>query len=390
MPSQSTARAVALGSLSLALLFACNEQPRVTTPGGLGGTGTGVSGTGSTPGGGQGGAAGSQTPGGNGGGFQLPDASTGGSSGEDAGEPDAPACGLENFKLDKVPPEILLVLDRSSSMNAPSVGGAMGATLWTDALAAVKDVTEATQAGVHWGMQMFPMPNRCAVAAKPEVDVAANNAMAVNMTAMTTGSNTAGMGGGTPTDTAVISATTYLSARNALNKNPKYIVLATDGEPTCAGGASANGGGAVPASLNAIKAAVAAGFKTYVIGIAIDPDGIATLNQMADAGGVPRNDPMTKFYPAGNKADLSAALNLITGQVSNCIFPLSKPPPAPEPKSVKVTVDAARVPFDMADGWSYTNAQMTAIQLNGTWCEKVKSGAADVGIVFGCPNIPIP
>jgi hypothetical protein len=307
----------------------------------------------------------------------------------DTGEsPDAPTCGLEDFKLDKVPPEILLVLDRSSSMNEPSVGGAAGATLWTDALAAVQDVLNTTQMAVHWGLSMFPMPNSCLVGATPEVAVAPNNASAVYGKAMTTGSNMSSQGTGTPTDTAMTAATAYLTGRNGVNKNPRYIVLATDGEPTCVGGARANANAAVAPTLAAIQAAVAAGFKTYVIGIAIDPTGIATLNQMAEAGGVPRMDPTTKFYPAANKSELSAALNVITGQVSNCVFPLSKPPPAPD--SVKVTVDGQRVDKSTTDGWSYTSPQNTAIQLNGTWCEKVKTSAAQVGIVFGCPDIPIP
>jgi hypothetical protein len=387
LPSRNRAL-LAASSLLFCGMFACSDQPRVSTPG----AGSGSGGTaGITAGGGQGGSGGQgQSPSGNGGeGIKLPDASPGGTNHNDAGEsPDAPTCGLEDFKLAKVPPEILLVLDRSSSMNEPSIGGAAGATLWTDALAAVQDVLNTTQASVHWGLQMFPMPNSCLVAAMPEVDVAPNNATAVHSKAMTTGSNMAGQGTGTPTDTAVISATTYLTARNAVNKNPRYIVLATDGEPTCVGGVRAMGTGAVAPSLNAIKAAVAAGFKTYVIGIAIDATGVATLNQMADAGGVPRMDPAARFYPAANKAELSAALNVITGQVSNCVFPLSKPPPAPD--SVKVTVDGERVPASATDGWSYTSAMNTAIQLSGMWCEKVKTNAAQVGIVFGCPNIPIP
>ena len=117
--------------------------------------------------------------------------------------------------------------------------------------------------------------------------------------------------------------------------------------------------------------AAAAGFKTYVIGIAIEPEGVATLNQMAIAGGVPRIDPTPSSTRRPTRPISGAALNVITGQVSNCVFPLGKPPPAPD--SVKVTVDGARVPQSATDGWSYTSDQNTAIQLNGMWCEKVKT-----------------
>jgi hypothetical protein len=107
------------------------------------------------------------------------------------------------------------------------------------------------------------------------------------------------------------------------------------------------------------------------------------------AGGVPRNDPMFQFYPVGNRADLSTALNAITGQVASCVFTLSKPPPAPD--SVKVTVDGERAPESASDGWSYTSDQHTALQLNGSWCERVKTRQqAQVDIVLGCPGIVVP
>jgi hypothetical protein len=44
----------------------------------------------------------------------------------------------------------------------------------------------------------------------------------------------------------------------------------------------------------------------------------------------------------------------------------------------------------MTEGWSYTSDAAMAIQLNGTWCERVKTKAGDVSIVFGCPMVPIP
>jgi hypothetical protein len=375
------------------LLFACNESPKVTTnvgPG-TGGTsgGAGNSGTAGSNSG-QGGGPGA---GGNGSGIQLPDASgQGGFVASDAELiNDAPACGLKTFKLEKVPPEILLVLDRSSSMNRTPEGAAVGsmATLWTDALGAVDEVVKGTQMGVHWGLKLFPVPTGCMVGEGVDVPVAPNNYDMVIPKARTTGTNNTVTGmSGTPTDTAMIKATAYL--QGLASKNPKYIVLATDGQPTCAAGVAA-GAPAGPAAIASIQAAVTAGFKTYVVGIAIEGS-TATLNQMADAGGVPRNDPMTRYYPVANRADLTTALNIITGQVSNCIFPLDKAPP--DMNAVKVTVDGARVPGPnmtaMMDGWTYTSAQNMAVQLNGTWCEMVKNKTADVSIVFGCPGVVIP
>jgi hypothetical protein len=319
----------------------------------------------------------------------LPEVSgTGGSGGAvDADQGDERQCGLENFKLEKTPPDLLLVLDRSSSMNQMVPGAAMGATLWTETLAAVDAVVMGTQAGVNWGLKLFPLPTGCMVSPGAEVPVAASNYMPVITKARMEGTNMiGGMGmGGTPTDTAVIGATSYLTSLVATRKNPKYILLATDGEPTCTNGMNMGG---TTAAINAITAAAAAGFKVYVIGLAIGTEGTNTLNMMATAGGVPRNDPMTKFYPVANRADLVQTLTAITGQVTNCVFPLTKAPPVPE--NVKVTVDGMKVDQNAMNGWSYTSAANMAIQFNGALCEQIKMGTAQVNIVFGCPGIVIP
>ncbi len=325
-----------------------------------------------------GGAAPAAVDGPPGGGFNLPDPPD---AMPGAPSADARSCGLEMFTLDRVPPSLMLVLDRSSSMGRAPVGGPAGATLWSETLAAVDDVLKTTQAGINWGLKLFPLPSGCQVADAPEVAVAANNHDMVITRANADGYNRAGLGG-TPTPDAVARAVAYL--RTLPDKGGRHIVLATDGEPNCPTSATS------PAlAVQAVRDAVAAGFKVYVIGIAIDPEGVQTLNAMAMAGGAPRNDPMFQFYPVGNRADLGAALNAIAGQVASCVFTLSKPPPAPD--SVKVTVDGERAPESASDGWSYTSDQHTAIQLNGSWCDRVKARQqAQVDIVLGCPGIIVP
>jgi hypothetical protein len=357
---------IALPALVLLAPIACDNNARLRYPN-LGG-------------GGQGGTAARDAgPRGDiGGGFTLPDPPAPSPSAQSA---DARACGLEKFTLDRLPASLMLVLDRSSSMGRMPAGGPAGATLWSETLAAVDDVLEATQSRIFWGLKLFPVPDGCQVAATPEVLTAPNNHAMVIARAGASSYNQSG-NGGTPTPEAVARAVDFL--RTQQDKGPKHIVLATDGEPTCP-----DSGAARPLAVQAVRDAAAAGFKTYVIGIAIEPEGVQTLNQMAMAGGAPRNDPMFQFYPVGNRADLSAALDSITGQVASCVFNLSKPPPAPD--SVKVTVDGERAPESMTDGWSYTSPEHTAIQLNGSWCERVKTRQqAQVDIVLGCPGIVVP
>jgi hypothetical protein len=297
------------------------------------------------------------------------------------GGADARECGFEKFKLDRVPPSLLLVLDRSSSMGRAAVGAAAGATLWSETIGALDEVIKGTQANVKWGLKLFPFPDGCAVANGAEVVVGANNYDMVLSRVRTDGFNQNGQGG-TPTEAAMRRAIDYL--RTLPDTNPKYIVLATDGEPNCPIGSSEM---ARTASLLSVQAATASGFKTYVIGIAIGPEAIETLNLFAVAGGVPRSGPL-QFYPVGNRTDLTQALGEIAGQITSCSFTLSKAPPAPD--SVKVTIDGERVPPSASDGWSYSNPQNTGIQLNGGWCERLKTKAGQVDIVLGCPGVVVP
>ena len=109
---------------------------------------------------------------------------------------------------------------------------------------------------------------------------------------------------------------------------------------------------------------------------------------MASRGRRPSQRSDVQFFPVANRTDLTRALGEIAGQITSCSSALSKPPPAPD--SVKVTVDGDRVPESASDGWSYTSAQHTAIQLNGTWCERLKMKAGQVDIVLGCPGIVVP
>jgi hypothetical protein len=370
--------AVTLAVTSLVVL-GCNNSPRINASDG-GNSGTGRGGAGGSPA-----ATDASTV------VTLPEVGTGtGAGGTGGGATDGGGsgvderqCGLEMFVLQRLPPDLMLVLDRSSSMSdSARIPTNPLATLWTETIGAMDEVIKATHMGVNWGLQMFPQPSGCTVAPAPEVGVAVNNYdMVMNMSKAAGPAMPSGGGGGTPTGAAMDGAVAYL--RTLTTKNPKYIVLATDGLPTCPTGPVDAPGIAV----TAVGAAAAAGFKTYVIGIAIGVTAQNTLNRLATAGGVPRPDPVTQFYPVTSKADLVTALTAITGQVTNCVFPLSKPPPVPT--NVKVTVAGARVQSDATNGWSYT-AGNGAIQFNGTACEQVKNMPGNVEIVFGCPNEIIP
>ena len=221
---------------------------------------------------------------------------------------------------------------------------------------------------------------RCVVNDGVEVPSAPTNYTPVT-TAIKAGADAMGVpgGNGTPTAVAVQKAVAYL--QTVKSSNPRYLVLTTDGEPNCA---DCNAGPML--AIDAVAAANAAGFHTFVVGVATDAQATDTLNKMAMAGGEPRaGTPL--YYPVANRQDWLTTLGLITGLVSNCVFPLDKLPPSPDDVAATASGCGLARPAH-ANGWDY-GAGNKSIQVYGPACDKIKMAAGqDVKITYGCPASP--
>jgi hypothetical protein len=287
------------------------------------------------------------------------------------------------------------VLDRSGSMNQDPTTGmnctTPGCSKWDQTAGALTQVVTATDATVNWGLKLFGSnTSGCTVNANPEVGIAANNATPVNNQIGTTqrGSNT-------PTRAGVQAATTYL--RGLTTQNPKFILLATDGSPNCPAGCSGNACQTTPnaaeeaAVVQAVTDAATAGFKVFVVGIATasDPDADMTLSNMAIAGGVPRMGATPPYYPVASQQELVDALNAIITIAGSCTFPVPEPPtPDGTTSRDKIVVNAdntTTIPNDATNGWTYTDASHTQIELHGSYCDSVMAGTiSTVTIIFKC------
>jgi len=204
-------------------------------------------------------------------------------------------------------------------------------------------------------------------------------------------------GSSTPTRAAMNAATSYLMARAAMPDfpNPKFIVLATDGQPNCpaSGQSSADDG---PGAIAAVTAANTAGFKTFVVGIAASGTGAeTTLNAMADAGGYPQMGGATKYYGVADTAGFAAVLRTLVMMAGTCTFSVPPPPTNDGTTSrgdikVQGTIGGVKtdIPMDANNGWTFTDANMTSINLHGSACDSVMAGTtSSVTIVFNC-HIP--
>jgi hypothetical protein len=181
----------------------------------------------------------------------------------------------------------------------------------------------------------------------------------------------------TPTSAALKAATAYL--KTLTDANPKFILLATDGEPNCGGNPANINTTDVPGASSAAAAAYADGFPVYVIGIGPN---LSNLTQLAKSGGT------GDYYPVSSPKQLADAFAAISQQVASCTFTLSTTPP--DPNNIAVYLDKNLVKQDSADGWSFGGGSQSIV-LNGATCAKVTSGtASSVEVLFGCPGVAPP
>ena len=310
-----------------------------------------------------------------------------------AGQGGNMSCGTVDRQSNKLPPDILIVLDRSGSMQQDPATGqnctTPGCSKWDQTTSAINQVLGQTDTTVNWGLKLFGTNNGCTVSNMTENPVMPMNAMAIQtrIAGTTTGSNT-------PTRAGIQAATTYLAG--LADPNPKFILVATDGSPNCPATCSGNNCNMTPnpaeeqAVVDAITAAAGMNIKTFVVGIATasDPDADMTLTNMANAGGVPRMGTPS-YYPVASQADLVTALGQIVTVAASCIFPIPNPPTNDGTTSkgdIQVKGDNTVIPpLDPNNGWTYTDAAMSGIELHGSACDMVKAGNIQtVTIVFNC------
>ena len=373
-----------LGSCLVAcFLGGCGFKSAGSAPtGGAGGVDAGTNA-------GTGGQAGSKGTGGHGTGGTVV-VGTGGDpgSGGDVGlavDAAPPNCGQTSVSVMPLPPDILIVQDRSLSMtdnsdDQPCAGGTAAGdgmcgalSKWSQVTTAINQVVGQTQNTVNWGLIFLgDEATVCGAATAPVVDITPGASSQLIQAAFSGVLFTGQIG--TPTTAVMNNAVQYLQGLS--DPNPKYLLLATDGEPNCAAG-NVGSNDAVGAE-NAVTAAKTAGFPTFVVGIATSSDAAATnaLNTMAVNGGEAQTGAATQYYSVTDTAGLETVLAQIVGKTVSCTIPLT----GVSGNLDKVAVSAKdasgntiEIMQDATNGWSYTDATKTAIILNGDACNNLKS-----------------
>lgn len=301
-------------------------------------------------------------------------AGEGSSSGAPIDEP--VPCQVETTKITPVPPDLLFVLDKSGSMSmekwdhdknpqTPTV------TRWFSLHGVVKSVVNTFNKTVNFGVKLYPKidatsyidTGACIVNPGVEVEIAPMNAAGV-----LAGIPAADFPvlGGTPMETGLKEAFTYLQALDPGNQ--RFALLIADGEisKTCPGEV-------IFEALGAVASAYQAGIPTYVVGIDVDPSTSDQLAALAEAGGKPNPNGPELFYQTTNQLELQAAIQQIIDDTLSCVIDVNPEPSEPELFEVWLGKDQVPAAADCAkdDGWVWTKPH-AQIELCGAACLQLK------------------
>jgi hypothetical protein len=281
-------------------------------------------------------------------------------------------CGGELYQAERVPANMLIVLDRSTSMR-DEIGGA--GTKWEIAHEAIAGMLDAYAGQIRFGLMLYPgLDQACDEGEECGpgavfVDVGSDTADAIRD--FLAGADTCSFG--TPTAEALEVLVDYEGLQDPDRANT--ILLITDGQSTC--------DDPVPRVTDLRNESP--GIQTFVVGFgsSVDPEELA---DMAEAGGTARaEDP--PYYQADDDASLMEALMSIGGGVLSCSFELSSVPPDEE--LLFIYFDEREIARDTthANGWDY-DPDTNQITFYGEACDDLQAGrVGDLVVSYGCPLI---
>lgn len=299
-------------------------------------------------------------------GYNSPD---GGGTEPDA-ESELPAllCGDLNADLESVTPTVMLLVDRSGSMET-DFGGESRWKVVGETLVGTGGIVPRYEDEVRFGASFFTTDINAGICPFLEdVPPALNNYSLIK-----SDYESKGPLGHTPTGESLELA--LESIEGVTEKGPKVIVLATDGLPDTCAIPTPN---ATPSALNravgAAENAFQAGVATFII--SVGPDVARDhLQDMANAGaGVATGDPNAPFYVALDTSGLQDSFDTIVNGVRHCTFPIDRIGTSGE-EGLEVTGGVVLLDgVELVEGTEWRSMGDDTVLILGDACEALKKG----------------
>jgi hypothetical protein len=303
---------------------------------------------------------------------------------------DGDACADVEFEVTNVVPSVVLLIDRSASMSSEDLDpNNPGVSRWDGLKTALLDPAGAVgtlQDQVRFGVIFYAGGNRGDTC--PVLDEGGDPATLMPprtglLTDFTTYFQPLDTLPDTPTGESVAFAAGELAAFKEVG--PKYIVLATDGEPDlCADRQEPSGR---DRSLAEVTAAFTAGVTTFVISVGTEV-AQTHLSEIANAGqGFPTTDmPATpRYYQVTTQQALTKAFQDIITGTRSCTLSLNGEIDPKLADRGEVLLDGMPVPKSDTNGWRVVDG--STIELVGGACDAIQSGVHSLSASFPCEVI---
>lgn len=304
-------------------------------------------------------------------------------------------CGEKTSDFQLVKPNIYMVVDRSTSMNA-SVSGT-GKIRMVLAKEGMDRIAENLADTTRFGISAYPYRDDPAVAqtcgekARELLPIGDYTSDEVKMSYLDLDWEPGGLNC-TETGDALEDITRKMQLSDPADPldglRERAVVLITDGG---ACGCSREGLGQRELAERAAEQLLQQHIKTYVVGFNFGGS-TGQLNALATKGGT---DAMgmdgRKYYTASDAEQLAMVLDQIQSQVISCSYTLD--PPAEDPNKIWVSVDGNQIQPDATSGYTYDAATAT-LTLNGDACTALQDATTEMGspleIKLGCAEMCVP
>jgi hypothetical protein len=299
-----------------------------------------------------------------------------------------PSCVDLDVDFERVTPTVVLLIDRSGSMDQSFENGV---DRWDTLVNTLTDpqnsLIKKLEGSVRFGMALYtsnggfgsgPTPLQCPVLT--QVGIALDNFSAMSSVLSVTAN---GPAGDTPTAESMAAVAAQLQAFG--EEGPKSIILATDGDPDTCEDPDANDSEASKVrSVAAVTEAYTGGITTHIISVGNEVTA-THLKALAVAGR--GGDSAAEAYTALDTNALVEAFNSIIGSVRTCDFTLEGTVKAKDASRGSVVLDGQTLGFEDANGWEMPDEQ--TVRLLGAACETVEADASGISMRFPCDAIQI-
>lgn len=296
--------------------------------------------------------------------------------------PDGGECPSIHVSLESLVPEVLLLLDQSSSMEE-QFGDSDRWTAMTDALVDPNDgvVTQLADV-VRFGATLYTsyaeQGGECPALLSVPPDLGNLGPIRALLEDNAPAEDT-------PTGEAIDAVVTTWPQDPDGDPVVRVLVLATDGEPdTCAEPNPQNG---QPESIAAVQRAYDLGIRTFVLSVGSEV-GAEHLQDVANAGaGLPTDGAEdATYYTANDPDELRSAFEDILDRARSCLLTLHGTLDLAEAPDGEVVLNGVSLSYDDPNGWRAVDAH--TIELLGTACDTfMQAEQLDLSAEFPCGSV---